>query len=64
MLKAGAEHKLLVDFHGAGKPAGQERTYPNMIGSEGIHGMEFPPPYTPSATRRQPSRPPRIQPQM
>jgi alpha-glucosidase len=45
MLKAGAEHKLPVDFHGAGKPAGQERAYPNMIGSEGIHGMEFPPPY-------------------
>ncbi len=45
MLNAGAEHKLLVDFHGAGKPAGQDRTYPNMIGNEGIRGMEFPPPY-------------------
>jgi len=45
VLKAGAEHKLLVDFHGAGKPAGQDRTYPNMVGNEGIRGMEFPPPY-------------------
>jgi alpha-glucosidase len=45
MLKTGAEHKLIVDFHGAGKPAGQERTYPNMLGNEGIRGMEFPPPY-------------------
>jgi alpha-glucosidase len=45
MAKAGAEHKLLVDFHGANKPTGLERTYPNIVGIEGIRGMEFFPPY-------------------
>jgi alpha-glucosidase len=45
MLKMGAEHKIIVDFHGAGKPAGQERTYPNMLGNEGVRGLEFSPPY-------------------
>jgi alpha-glucosidase len=45
MAKAGAEHKLLVDFHGTNKPTGLERTYPNVVGYEGIRGMEFPPPY-------------------
>jgi alpha-glucosidase len=45
MAKAAAEHKLLVDFHGANKPTGLERTYPNIIGIEGIRGMEFFPPY-------------------
>jgi alpha-glucosidase len=45
MAKAGAEHKLLVDFHGANKPTGLERTYPNIVGIEGVRGMEFFPPY-------------------
>ena len=45
MAKAAAEHKLLVDFHGANKPTGLERTYPNIVGIEGIRGMEFFPPY-------------------
>jgi alpha-glucosidase len=36
---------LLVDFHGANKPTGLERTYPNIVGIEGIRGMEFFPPY-------------------
>jgi len=38
-LKA-AEHKLLVDFHGAYKPVGMIRTYPNVITSEGVKGLE------------------------
>jgi len=45
IAKAAAEHKLLVDFHGANKPTGLERTYPNIVGIEGIRGMEFYPPY-------------------
>jgi alpha-glucosidase len=45
MAKAAAEHKLMVDFHGANKPTGLERTYPNIVGVEGIRGMEFYPPY-------------------
>jgi alpha-glucosidase len=45
MAKAAAEHHLLVDFHGANKPTGLERTYPNIVGIEAIRGMEFFPPY-------------------
>ena len=29
LLRAAAEHQLLVDFHGANKPTGMERTWPN-----------------------------------
>jgi alpha-glucosidase len=43
--KAAAEHKLMVDFHGSNKPTGLERTYPNIVGIEGVRGMEFFPPY-------------------
>lgn len=35
-----AEHKLLVDFHGSYKPVGMIRTYPNVITSEGVKGLE------------------------
>lgn len=40
VAKAAAAHKLLVDFHGAYKPAGLQRTYPNVISFEGVYGME------------------------
>jgi alpha-glucosidase len=36
-----AEHKLLVDFHGAYKPTGLHRTYPNVITFEGVLGLEY-----------------------
>ncbi len=35
-----ARHKLLLDFHGAYKPTGLNRTYPNVINYEGVHGLE------------------------
>ena len=35
-----AKYKLLVDLHGMFKPAGLQRTYPNVIGFEGVKGME------------------------
>lgn len=35
-----AEHRMLVDFHGAYKPDGIERTWPNVITREGVKGME------------------------
>jgi len=35
-----AEHKLLVDYHGAYKPAGLNRAYPNVISFEGVKGLE------------------------
>ncbi len=35
-----AQRHLLVDFHGAHKPAGLQRTYPNVVNYEGVAGME------------------------
>lgn len=35
-----AKRKLLVDFHGAYKPTGLYRTYPNVITNEGVKGLE------------------------
>jgi len=35
-----AKRKLLVDFHGAYKPTGLYRTYPNVISNEGVKGLE------------------------
>jgi alpha-glucosidase len=40
-LKAAAKHKLMVDFHGAYKPTGLARTYPNYITQEGVLGNEY-----------------------
>ena len=36
----GARHKLMLDFHGATKPTGMDRTYPNVLGYEAVIGME------------------------
>jgi alpha-glucosidase len=36
-----AKRKLLVDFHGAYKPSGLRRAYPNVITREGVRGMEY-----------------------
>ena len=35
-----AKRELLVDFHGAYKPSGLERKYPNVISYEGVKGLE------------------------
>jgi alpha-glucosidase len=35
-----AKYKMLIDFHGAFKPAGLNRTYPNAINFEGVAGLE------------------------
>ena len=35
-----AKRKLLVDYHGAFKPAGLRRAYPNVINYEGLKGLE------------------------
>jgi len=40
MAKATADHHLLLDYHGAYKPTGLRRTYPNLITREGVAGME------------------------
>lgn len=38
--KTAAKYNLLVDFHGAYKPTGLQRTYPNVLNFEGVHGLE------------------------
>jgi alpha-glucosidase len=38
---AAAKRKMLVDFHGAYKPTGWLRTYPNILSSEGVLGNEI-----------------------
>jgi alpha-glucosidase len=40
VAQAAAAHHLLVDFHGAFKPAGLEVAYPNVLSYEGVVGME------------------------
>lgn len=35
-----AKYKMLVDYHGAFKPAGVERMWPNIINYEGVRGNE------------------------
>ena len=40
VAKEAAKYKVFVDFHGAFKPAGLYRTYPNVVTSEGVLGME------------------------
>lgn len=38
--ETGAKYKLLIDLHGSFKPTGLQRTYPNTINFEGVHGLE------------------------
>ncbi len=40
VAKKAADHKLLVNYHGAYKPAGLRRTYPNVLTREGVKGLE------------------------
>jgi alpha-glucosidase len=39
--KKAAEHHLMLDYHGAFKPDGMERTYPNVMTREGVLGAEY-----------------------
>jgi alpha-glucosidase len=41
IIKAAADNHLLLDFHGAYKPDGISRTYPNMITREGVMSNEY-----------------------
>ncbi len=40
-VRTAAEHHLVVDLHGAYKPTGLRRTYPNLLTREGIMAMEY-----------------------
>ena len=41
VLRDAADYHLLVDFHGAVKPTGMERTWPNELTREAIRGHEY-----------------------
>ena len=41
VIATAARHHLLVDFHGAYKATGLNRTYPNYITQEGVLGNEY-----------------------
>ena len=40
LAEIAAKYHLLVDYHGVYKPTGLQRTYPNAINFEGVHGLE------------------------
>jgi alpha-glucosidase len=40
LLRSSAEHKVMVEFHGANKPAGESRTWPNEMTREAVRGLE------------------------
>lgn len=40
VARKAAARKMLVDFHGAYKPTGWLRTFPNVLTSEGVAGLE------------------------
>jgi alpha-glucosidase len=41
IVKKAAEHRLMVNFHGAYKPTGWRRTYPNLVTREGVLANEY-----------------------
>jgi alpha-glucosidase len=40
LRKKAAENQMVLDFHGANKPTGRERTWPNELVREAVRGME------------------------
>ena len=40
MADMAAKYHLFIDFHGAYKPTGLSRTYPNVLNYEGVFGLE------------------------
>ncbi len=40
MAEYAAKYHLIVDFHGAYKPTGLNRTFPNVLNFEGVFGLE------------------------
>ena len=41
LLRTAAANRLTVTFHGVAKPTGLERTYPNLLTSEGVLNLEY-----------------------
>jgi len=40
LLEEAAKYRIMVNFHGANKPTGEARTWPNELIREGVRGME------------------------
>ena len=41
LMECAARHHLLINFHGATVPRGWQRTYPNLLTTEGVYGAEW-----------------------
>ena len=41
LLKEAAKRKIVVNYHGAYKPTGLRRAYPNLINREAVKGLEY-----------------------
>jgi len=41
LLRRAAEHRIMVNFHGANKPTGEMRTWPHEMTREGIREQEY-----------------------
>ena len=41
LMESAARHHMLINFHGAPIPRGWQRTYPNLLTTEGVYGAEW-----------------------
>ena len=41
LMECAARHNMLINFHGAPIPRGWQRTYPNLLTTEGVYGAEW-----------------------
>lgn len=41
VVELAAQHHLMIDYHGAYKPDGLRRTWPNLVTREGVMGKEY-----------------------
>ncbi len=41
LLECAARHNMLINFHGAPIPRGWQRTFPNLLTTEGVYGAEW-----------------------
>ena len=41
LIQSAARHHLLINFHGATIPRGWQRSYPNLLTTEGVYGAEW-----------------------
>ena len=41
LLESASRHHLLVNFHGAPIPRGWQKTWPNLLSTEGVYGAEW-----------------------